>query len=190
MAQYEVTLAGFGGQGIMTAGQLLAYTGIEEKKQVVWIPSYGPEMRGGTAYCTVVISDVRIGSPIVNNPRAACVFNRPSFDKFSPMVKPGGILVVNSSLIDVGTSRTDITEIMVPANQMAIDAGNVKAANIAMLGAFVAASKVVSRDNLVKLLNEKLGKKKAVLDINLAVFEAGFKIGQDVMKKAGKKEKV
>lgn len=190
MAQYEVTLAGFGGQGIMTAGQLLAYTGIEEKKQVVWIPSYGPEMRGGTAYCTVVISETRIGSPIINNPRAACVFNRPSFDKFAPKVRPGGILVVNSSLIDVCTDRTDITEILVPANQMAIEAGNVKAANIIMLGAFVGASKVVAHDNLVKLLKEKLGKKKSVLEINLAVLEAGFKIGQDAVKKAGKKEKV
>ena len=99
-------------------------------------------------------------------------------------------MVVNSSLIDVCTDRTDITEILVPANKMALAAGNVKASNIAMLGAFVAASKVVTHDNLVKLLKEKLGKKKNVLDINLAVLEKGYKLGLDAMKKAGKKEKV
>ena len=82
MKQFEVTFAGFGGQGVMTAGQLLAYSGMNEDKKVVWIPSYGPEMRGGTAFCTVVISDKRIGSPIINSPSAICVFNRPSFDKF------------------------------------------------------------------------------------------------------------
>jgi 2-oxoglutarate ferredoxin oxidoreductase subunit gamma len=190
MAQYEVTLAGFGGQGIMTAGQLLAYTGIEEKKQVVWLPSYGPEMRGGTAYCTVVISDARIGSPIINNPTAACVFNRPSFDKFSPRVKPGGLLVVNSSLIDVTTDRTDITELLVPANKMALAAGNAKAANIAVLGAFIGASKIVSYENLVKVLKAKLGKKKNILEINLQVLDEGYKLALNSLKKAGKKEKV
>ncbi|MFZ1683702.1 MAG: 2-oxoacid:acceptor oxidoreductase family protein, partial [Candidatus Zixiibacteriota bacterium] len=107
MKQFEVTMAGFGGQGIMVAGQLLSYAGLKEGKNVVWLPSYGPEMRGGTAYCTVVISNERIGSPIINNPMAACVFNRPSFDKFSPKVQPGGLLVVNSSLINVKTDRKD-----------------------------------------------------------------------------------
>src|SRR5512147_1366255 len=147
MSQFEVTLAGFGGQGIMVAGQLLAYSGIKEGKNVVWIPSYGPEMRGGTAYCTVVISDTRIGSPIINTPRAACVFNRPSLDKFAPKVKAGGLLLVNSSLINVKSDRTDLTQILVPCNQMALEAGNVKAANVAMLGAFVAASGVVSYES-------------------------------------------
>ena len=108
MSQYEVTFAGFGGQGIMTAGQLLAYAGIEEEKQVAWIPSYGPEMRGGTAYCTVVISDIRIGSPIISSPQCACVFNRPSFDKFTPRIKPGGLVIINSTLINVTTDRQDI----------------------------------------------------------------------------------
>jgi 2-oxoglutarate ferredoxin oxidoreductase subunit gamma len=114
--QFEVTMAGFGGQGIMVAGQLLAYAGIKEGKQVVWLPSYGPEMRGGTAYCTVVISHSRIGSPIINTPASACVFNRPSFDKFAPRVKSGGLLVVNSSLITARTDRTDLTELLVPAS--------------------------------------------------------------------------
>ena len=110
----------------MTAGQLLAYTGIEEGKQVVWIPSYGPEMRGGTAYCTVVVSEAASVRRLSTIPGPACVFNRPSLDKFAPRVKPGGLLLVNSSLIDVTSERTDITEILVPANEMAMKAGTAK----------------------------------------------------------------
>ncbi len=178
MSQYEVLWAGFGGQGIMVAGQLLAYTGIKEGKNVVWIPSYGPEMRGGTAYCTVVVSDKRIGSPIMSQVKAACVFNRPSFDKFSTKVKPGGLLLVNSSLINTTTDRTDITEILVPANQMAIDAGNVRAANIAMLGAFVGATGIIDPEKLKAVIHEKLGAKKAVLGVNMTVLEQGLKLGK------------
>ncbi len=185
MEQYEVTFAGFGGQGIMTAGQLLAYTGIAEGKQVAWIPSYGPEMRGGTAYCTVVVSDTRIGSPIVTNPRAICVFNRPSFDKFGPRVKPGGLFLVNSSLIDVTSDRTDLTQILVPANEMAMKAGNAKAANIAVLGAFVGASKIVDFDILKATVKEKMGKKKDLLELNLQVLDQGLELGV----KAGKRNK-
>lgn len=189
MKQYEVTWAGFGGQGVMVAGQLLAYAGLAEGKNVVWIPSYGPEMRGGTAYCTVVVSEDQIGSPIINNPTACCVFNRPSFDKFSPRVKPGGILLVNSSLIDVTTDRTDITEILVPANDMAMAAGSAKAANVAMFGAFVGATGVISYDSAMNTLIEKLGKKKAVLETNKKVLKAAYELGQAAVgkKKAGVK---
>jgi 2-oxoglutarate ferredoxin oxidoreductase subunit gamma len=177
MEQYEVTLAGFGGQGIMMAGQLLAYSGIKEGKEVVWLPSYGPEMRGGTAYCTVVISGSRIGSPIINNPRGVCVFNRPSFDKFVPRVKPGGLAIVNSSLINVTTDRTDITEILVPANQMAMEEKNPKAANVAMLGAFIGATGVVTLDTFKSILKEKLGHKEQFIESNLRVLEKGYQLG-------------
>lgn len=177
MNQYEVTMAGFGGQGIMLAGQLLSYTGLKDGKNVIWLPSYGPEMRGGTAYCTVVISDARIGSPIINSPTCACVFNRPSFDKFAPRVKSGGLLMVNSSLINATTDRKDITEILVPATQIAIDAGNGRATNIVMLGAFVGATGVVKYDTLVSVVEEKLGKKKELFEINRRVLEMGYKIG-------------
>jgi 2-oxoglutarate ferredoxin oxidoreductase subunit gamma len=183
MDQFEVTFAGFGGQGIMVAGQLLAYTGIHEGKQVVWIPSYGPEMRGGTAYCTVVVSESRIGSPIIRNPKSACVFNRPSFDKFEPMIKPGGLLLVNSSLIDANTERTDLTELTVPANTIAIEAGNVKVANVVMLGAFVGASGVVDFKNLQTVLKAKLGYKKALLDMNLKVLKKGYELGRTVSRR-------
>jgi len=178
MSQFEVTFAGFGGQGIMVAGQMLAYTGIKEGKQVCWIPSYGPEMRGGTAYCTVVVSDARIGSPIIRNPQCACVFNRPSFDKFAPVIKPGGLLVVNSSLIDVQTERTDITELLVPANQMAMEAGNARVANMVMLGALVGLSEIVGFETLKAMVHEKLGYKQELLTVNLRVIEQGFKLGQ------------
>lgn len=171
--QLEVVMAGFGGQGVMTAGQLLAYAGMEEGKQVVWIPSYGPEMRGGTANCTVVISDARIGSPIINNPLSACVFNRPSLDKFGPMLRPGGLLLINSSLIDVASGRTDITEILVPANDIAIKAGSPKVANMVMLAAYVAATEVVSFDTLNRMLELKMGKKKDLLAVNHRAFEEG-----------------
>jgi len=186
MAQYEVLFAGFGGQGIMTAGQLLAYSGIEENKQVAWIPSYGPEMRGGTAYCTVVISDIRIGSPIISNPRCACVFNRPSFDKFSLRVKPGGLLIVNSSLINVTTDRTDIDEILVPANDIAIKIGNVRAANIAVLGAFIGATGVVSYDTVREIIKKKMARKKSVLEINYRALDEGFELAGKILGKKAK----
>ncbi len=187
MPQYEVTFAGFGGQGVMTAGQLLAYAGIEEEKQVVWLPSYGPEMRGGTAYCTVVVSDRRIGSPIISNPQCACVFNRPSLDKFAPRIKKGGLLIINSTLIDVKSDRTDIKQILVPANDIAIKAGNPKSANVVILGAFIGATRVVSYETILKTITAKLGKKKSVLDINLKAVEEGHQLAVESL---AKKEKV
>jgi len=175
--QKEVVFAGFGGQGVMTAGQLLAYTAMDVGLNVVWIPSYGPEMRGGTANCTVVISDGRIGSPIINNPMSACVFNRPSLDKFGPLVKKGGLLLINSSLIDVTSGRDDLTEILVPVNDIAIKLGNPKVANMAMLAAYVEATNAVSFDALLSMMEKKMGggKKKAMLEINHRAIEEGRK---------------
>jgi 2-oxoglutarate ferredoxin oxidoreductase subunit gamma len=174
--QKEVIMAGFGGQGVMTAGQLLAYAGMDEGKQVAWIPSYGPEMRGGTANCTVVISDVRVGSPIISVPWSACVFNRPSLDKFGPIVRPGGMLFINSSLIDVTSGRTDITEILVPANDIAMKAGSPKVTNIVMLAAYVAKTEIVKFETLEKMLIKKMGSKKELLEINKKALEEGRKL--------------
>jgi len=170
---YEVTFAGFGGQGIMTAGKLFALAGMAEGREVCWIPSYGPEMRGGTAYCTVVIADKPIGSPVVNQPTCAVVMNRPSLEKFAPRIKPEGLLVVNSSLIDIGGERDDITEVRVPCNDLAMQLDSARSANLAVLGAFVAASGAVSLDTQRQILERQFGKKPAVLASVSKVFEAG-----------------
>lgn len=177
--QREVVFAGFGGQGVMTIGQLLAYTAMDEGKQVCWIPSYGPEMRGGTANCTVVISDQRIGSPIIRNPLSACVFNRPSLDRFGPMVRRGGLLLINSSLIDVTSGRDDITEMLVPVNDMAMKLGNPKVANMIMLAAYVEATRMVTFKTLGRMLDDKMGsRKKELLEINHRALDEGRKFAR------------
>ncbi len=135
--QTEFLFAGFGGQGVMFAGQVLAYAAMDNGKQVTWIPSYGPEMRGGTANCTVVIADEEIGSPLVNYPPAILVMNLPSLEKYEPMVKPGGVLVVNSSMVDREVQRKDSTWVSLPCNEMAEEAGDKRMANIVALGALL-----------------------------------------------------
>src|SRR5512139_468458 len=124
----ELIISGFGGQGALFAGQLLAYAALDEGLQVTWIPSYGPEMRGGTAHCTVVISDGPIGSPLVRRPTSVIALNLPSFEKYEGLVKPGGLLVYNSSLISARPVRGDIRYAAVPANVIAEQLGNVRQA--------------------------------------------------------------
>ncbi|HEX9016611.1 MAG TPA: 2-oxoacid:acceptor oxidoreductase family protein, partial [Chloroflexota bacterium] len=146
----SVIIAGFGGQGILFAGQVLAYAGMYDGREVVWMPSYGPEMRGGTANCTVVISADRIRSPLVPNPRGVVAMNRPSFDRFEPAVRPGGVLVVNSSLVDSHSRRDDVRVVEVPANHIAEELGSAKVANLVVLGAYVAATGAVDIDSIVR----------------------------------------
>ena len=117
--QKEILIAGFGGQGVLFAGQVMAYAAMDTGHEVTWIPSYGPEMRGGTANCTVVIADEEIGSPLVQNPPAVIALNLPSFDKYEKLVQPGGVMVVNESMVDRKAQRDDITVIYVPGNEMA-----------------------------------------------------------------------
>lgn len=171
--QREVTFAGFGGQGIMTAGKLLALAGMAEGKEVCWIPSYGPEMRGGTAYCTVVVSDRLIGSPVVNAPENAVVFNRPSLEKFGPRVKKDGLLLINSSLIDVTSDRGDLRQVQVGFNDIAHALENGRSLNIVALGSFVAASGMVTLAAQRDVLRYQFGKKPAVFEAVMKVFEAG-----------------
>ncbi len=158
MKQYEVTMAGFGGQGMMVAGQLLAYSGIKEGKNVVWIPSYGPEMRGGTAYCTVVISDVRIGSPIINNPTACCVFNRPSFDKFAPQSQAGRI--ADSQFVAdqrrAPTGPTSPRSWSRPTRWRS-RAASVRSTNVVVLGCFVAATGMVEYKTMLESTRRETG---------------------------------
>lgn len=175
----EIIFAGFGGQGVLFVGQLLAYTALEEGRHVTWIPSYGPEMRGGTANCTVVISDEPIGSPVCLHPSIAVAFNNPSLEKYEPLVRPGGLLVVNRSLIVAPPTRTDLEIVLIPATEVATEMGQVRVANMILLGALLARQPVVSPHAVLSVLQEKLGARKAHLhDLNSAALERGLALGQ------------
>ena len=154
--QQEIIISGFGGQGALFAGQLLAYAAMDSGFHVTWIPSYGPEMRGGKARCTVIVSGAEIGSPLVRRPSAAIVLNIPSMETFEPAVKPGGVLVVNSSLVPEKSERTDIRVFYAPATDMAIELGNARLANVICLGALVQATGVVPLQAVEQALDDHL----------------------------------
>ena len=170
----SIIIAGFGGQGVLFAGQLLAYAGMDNGRFVTWIPSYGPEMRGGTANCTVIISDKPIGAPIVSRPDIAVVLNRPSYDKYEPLVKEGGLLVVNSSIVTGDTLRTDLKVVQIPANAIAEEFGTVKMLNLAMIGAMLAHHPILPVAVLEQALHDHLpARKQQFLQGNLKVLHAG-----------------
>jgi 2-oxoglutarate ferredoxin oxidoreductase subunit gamma len=171
--QREVMFAGFGGQGILLIGKILAHAAMEEGFEVAWIPSYGPEMRGGTAYCTVVIGDRPIGSPIIKNPLHLVAMNRPSLEKFAQVVKPKGVILINSSLIPIGSGRDDVVDLKVPVVDIAGKLGNTKVANIVALSAFVSHTKVVSMETLIDCVKAEFAKKPKVIDLNLKAIDAG-----------------
>jgi 2-oxoglutarate ferredoxin oxidoreductase subunit gamma len=173
--QSEVQFAGFGGQGIMLMGQILAQAAMQAGFEVVWIPSYGPEMRGGTAYCTVVISDRPIGSPIIRNPKHLVAMNRPSLEKFASTVKPGGVIFINSSIISIEAGREDVDVLKVPIIEIAKDLGNVRAANIIALAAFVTRSNIVDFDLLRESVKEKFAEKEKLIPLNMKALEEGRK---------------
>jgi 2-oxoglutarate ferredoxin oxidoreductase subunit gamma len=152
----SVIMSGFGGQGIMLMGQLLCYAGMHEGKNVSWMPSYGPEMRGGTANCTVMISTDRVGSPVTRFPQSLVAMNKASLDKFETAIQQGGFLLINSSLVDRDPSRTDLKVIKVPANQIAEEAGTLQVTNMAALGAYVAGKAVVSLDSVIVALRRMI----------------------------------
>jgi 2-oxoglutarate ferredoxin oxidoreductase subunit gamma len=154
--QEEIIISGFGGQGSLFAGQLLAYAAMDSGYHVTWIPSYGPEMRGGKARCTVVVSDEEIGAPLVRRPSAAIVLNIPSMEAFEPAIKPGGVLVVNSSLVPVKSKRTDIRVLYAPATDMAVELGNARLANVICLGALVQATGVMPLEAVALALADHL----------------------------------
>ncbi len=176
--QNEVMFAGFGGQGILLSGKILALAAMEKGLEVAWIPSYGPEMRGGTAYCTVVISDRPIGSPIIKNPKHLVAMNRPSLEKFASVVKPKGVVLVNSSLISVRTGRDDIDELAVPVTDIANELGSVKAANIVALGAFVVRSGIIDFELLKQSVKKEFGKKEKFIPLNMEALERGKQAAQ------------
>jgi 2-oxoglutarate ferredoxin oxidoreductase subunit gamma len=154
--QEGFVVSGFGGQGVLFAGQTLAYAAMDEGYHVTWIPSYGPEMRGGTAYCVTVISDHLIGSPIVERPHVALVFNTPSFNKFEPLVAPGGILGYNTSLINKRSQRPDITQVAVPATKLASALGDGRMTNMVLLGAVLTLHPILTLEAIEKSLQNHL----------------------------------
>lgn len=174
--QTEIKFAGFGGQGILLSAKLLAYAAMKQGFFVAWVPSYGPEMRGGTAYCTVVIGDKRIGSPIIKNPSHLVAMNRPSLEKFAADVKPGGVILINSSLIPTRSNRTDIVELIVPANDSAIQVGSVKCANIIALSAFAAKAKIVDMEILRHCVMDEFSAKPKIIPLNMKAFDEGVDI--------------
>ena len=175
MSTERLIFAGFGGQGVMSMGQMIAYAGMIENKHVTWCPSYGPEMRGGTANCSVVVSDELVGSPIVSHDAtAAVIMNLPSLTKFEKDVLPNGVLLINSSLIEKKASRNDIRVAYVEANKIAGDIGNPKAANMVMLGALLTLQNIVSFDSIQQAFLNVFGeRKKEFLPGNEKALNAG-----------------
>ncbi|MFL7840434.1 MAG: 2-oxoacid:acceptor oxidoreductase family protein [Candidatus Promineifilaceae bacterium] len=177
----SIIVSGFGGQGALFAGQLLAYAAMDCGRNVTWIPSYGPEMRGGTAHCTVIISDESIGSPLVTRPDVAIVLNGPSFIKYDPLVVPGGLLAVNSSIVEQRSERNDIDIVLVPANAIAEELGSTKMMNMAMLGAMLARKPVLSLESIEQALIDHLpSSKAALLESNLQVLKRGFEVSDTI----------
>lgn len=174
----EVIFSGFGGQGIMVMGQMLAQAGLEANKHITWFPSYGPEMRGGTAYSSIVISDDRIGSPIIVEPDVLVVMNTPSLHRFSDKVKPHGVLIINSSLVEETSPRTDIRQISVPMNKLAEDLNQPRALNCVGLGAVAGTCSFLEQKFFISAIHTLLGKKfaakPALLELNKQAFLAGF----------------
>jgi 2-oxoglutarate ferredoxin oxidoreductase subunit gamma len=178
--QKEIMIAGFGGQGVLFAGQVLAYAAMDLGKEVTWIPSYGPEMRGGTANCTVVIADEEIGSPLVEFPPAAILLNLPSYDKYEPLMQKGGVLVVNASMVDRGPKRDDIITICVPANEIAEEIGDHKLTNMVAVGALLAFLPEISLDALKAALKAHLPERHhRLLPSNYAALQRGFDVARE-----------
>jgi 2-oxoglutarate ferredoxin oxidoreductase subunit gamma len=171
----KILLAGFGGQGVMFIGKILAYAGMLDKREVCWIPSYGPEMRGGTANCSVIIADEEIHSPVIEFADAGIVLNQPSYDKFLSRIKPGGTLVVNRSIVQLANQRDDIRIIAIDAGDMANQLGNAALANMVCLGALLPSLTLADITSVEKSIDAVVGKKKPELyEVNIAAVRKGL----------------
>jgi len=176
MATEQIICAGFGGQGVMSMGQLLTYAGMLEEKNVSWLPSYGPEMRGGTANCSVIVSDNLVGSPIVTDATSVIAMNLPSLLKFEKDLVKDGNLLLNCSLIDQKSSRDDIKVYYIPANEIANEIGNTKVANMVMLGAFLELTKIVEVKSIIAALRKVFGSdKEHLISVNEEALSKGAK---------------
>jgi len=178
MANTEVLMAGFGGQGMLLSGKLLAYAAMEQGREVSWLPSYGPEMRGGTANVTVCIDEHQVGSPYIITPGALLVMNQPSLEKFGPKVRPGGIIIVNKTLISIQANRDDCKVLYIDAGGIAASSGTARAANLVMFGAYVGWSDAVDKEICVKMIEKEFKKKAKFIPANVAAFLAGYAEGE------------
>lgn len=177
----ELIVAGFGGQGVLSLGMTLAYAGMVEEKEISWMPSYGPEMRGGTANCITIISDNKISSPIISLFDSAIVLNQPSMDKFAPRVKPGGILLYESGNIFKPSTRIDIDIIGIPAGTEALKMNNAKIMNMIMLGAYLELKPVVKNESILEALKKVLPEKyHHLLPINKQALEKGETLVREI----------
>ena len=175
MKTTQILIAGFGGQGVLFAGKFLAYKGLVQEKQVSWLPSYGPEMRGGTANCSVIISDTPVGSPIITDPDILVAMNLPSLQKFVDAVVPGGKIIIDSTLIDVKVDRTDVEVFYVPATQMARDAGFATLANMILAGKALKEIEGVAYEGNKQTLESFIPARKAnLIDVNCQALQAGY----------------
>ena len=175
MKTTQILIAGFGGQGVLFAGKFLAYKGLVQDMQVSWLPSYGPEMRGGTANCSVVLSDTPVGSPIVTTPDVLIAMNLPSLQKFVDSVVPGGKIFIDSTLIGAKVERTDVDVFYIPATQMAKDAGFSTLANMILMGKVIKETGAVRFDNNLETLKSFIpAKKEKLIDINCQALQAGY----------------
>ena len=171
----QILIAGFGGQGVLFAGKFLAYKGLLEDKQVSWLPSYGPEMRGGTANCSIIISDEPVGSPIVSKPDVLIAMNLPSLDKYENEAVAGSTIIVDSTLISRKVERTDVNVFYIPATKMAKDMNAPSLANMIMLGKMIKESGAVSMDNLEDAMKKVVPPKKAdLISVNLSAVKLGY----------------
>jgi len=177
---HDVIMAGFGGQGIMLIGDILAYAAMGEGKRITYMPTYGVEMRGGTANCTIMISDEEIGSPMTGHPYAVIVMNGPSLVKFQPKVRPGGFLLVNTSLIEAEqVTRKDIDTLLLPANDIALELGNGKIANMVALGGYVERTQVVSLESIKGVLPKVIAERyHKTLPLNVKAIETGAQLAR------------
>jgi 2-oxoglutarate ferredoxin oxidoreductase subunit gamma len=184
--QTELIISGFGGQGALFAGTLLAFTALENGKHVTWIPSYGPEMRGGTAHCTVIVADEEIGSPVVRNPAAAIVMNIPSLQRYESLVRPGGVLIVNSSLVDRRPERQDMQSRMIPANEIAEGLGDRRMANMVLLGGYLAVDPVFTLEQVGASLEKHIpAHRRSLLEKNLEAMRRGAELAVAAVAFAG-----
>ena len=175
MADHQIIIAGFGGQGLLFSGKVLAYAGLAEDRQLSWLPSYGPEMRGGTANCTVILSDEPIGSPIVDHPNVVMVMNNPSLDKYENEAVPGATIIVDSSLISRKVERTDVNVYYIPATNLASEKGFDTLANMIILGHAIAKTGMIPYENVAETMKKVVSAKRAdLVEKNIGAVELGY----------------